>query len=258
MDADLIAFVITSLVIIIVPGVDFALVTRQVVGYGRRAAFATLAGLVAGGLVHATLATLGLSALVLASATLFLVLKIAGAAYLAYLGIQTLWAARPRGSTAPSPGAATDTDTEDAVPVAAVAGRSRSDLPAGLAGGAAVPAGSGAVATAVQVPPGDTAREMTNRRAFTQGISSNLLNPKVIVFYVSFVPQFVHPGPGAAQRTATLALIFITLAVLWWIFYILLVDRLQCWLSRTWVRLMIERLTGVALLALGIRLVFEH
>jgi hypothetical protein len=64
-------FLITSAVLIVVPGVDFALVTRQAIGAGRRAAISTAAGLVVGGLTHATLATVGLSALLLASARLY-------------------------------------------------------------------------------------------------------------------------------------------------------------------------------------------
>jgi threonine/homoserine/homoserine lactone efflux protein len=58
------AFVLASMVIIVVPGVDMALVTRQVV-FGRRAALATLGGLLTAGLVHVVLATLGLSAILI-------------------------------------------------------------------------------------------------------------------------------------------------------------------------------------------------
>ena len=86
------------------------------------------------------------------------------------------------------------------------------------------------------------------------GITSNLLNPKVIVFYVSFVPQFVEPGPGAAARTAFLAATFITLAVLWWILYILLIDRLNPWLTRPRVRVAIERLTGLVFILFAVKL----
>ena len=59
----------------------------------------TLAGLVVGGLVHATLATVGISALVLSSETLYTALRLAGALYLLYIGGITLWATRPRRGT---------------------------------------------------------------------------------------------------------------------------------------------------------------
>jgi len=86
------------------------------------------------------------------------------------------------------------------------------------------------------------------------GITSQLLNIKVVIFYVSFVPQFVKPGDGAAARTAVLAATFIGLAVLWWACYILLIDRLHPWLTRPSVLKVIERLTGVILIVLAIRI----
>jgi len=95
-DIQIVAFIAASLLIIIVPGVDFALVTRQTVRYGRRAGFVVLGGLVVAALVHASLATAGLSALLLSSPVLYTVLRIAGALYLIYLGGTILWATRPR------------------------------------------------------------------------------------------------------------------------------------------------------------------
>jgi threonine/homoserine/homoserine lactone efflux protein len=92
------------------------------------------------------------------------------------------------------------------------------------------------------------------RRSFTMGITSQLLNVKVVIFYVSFVPQFVTPGDGAAARTAALAATFIGLATLWWAGYILLVDRLHPWLTRPRVLLAVERLTGLILIVLAVRL----
>ena len=97
-DIQIVSFVAASLLIIIVPGVDFALVTRQTVRYGRRAGFVVLAGLFAAALVHASLATAGLSALLVSSPALYTVLRVAGALYLLYLGGTILWATRPRRS----------------------------------------------------------------------------------------------------------------------------------------------------------------
>jgi threonine/homoserine/homoserine lactone efflux protein len=263
-DIDLVAFVVASIVIIVVPGVDFALVTRQVVGYGRRAAFVTLAGLVVGGLTHATLATLGLSALLIASTRLFLALKIAGAAYLLYIGLQTLWATRTRRrGVTESDEPATGAGHAAAVPAAAAVERAVAAAD-GTAGAPRAVVTTAEPATAAGTPDADagevrgSGRTMTTRRAFLLGISSNLLNPKVIVFYVTFLPQFVHAGQGAAQRTAMLAAIFISLAVAWWICYILLVTKLQAWLLRPRVRRVIERLTGIALVGFGLRIAFER
>jgi hypothetical protein len=81
-----------SVVLMFIPGVDMALVTRQVIMHGRRATFATLAELLVGGLTQAVFATIGLSALLLTSATAYTAVKTAGAVYLVALGVQTVWA----------------------------------------------------------------------------------------------------------------------------------------------------------------------
>jgi threonine/homoserine/homoserine lactone efflux protein len=226
-DVQFVAFVTASLIIIVVPGVDFALLTRLVIRYGRSAGFTALGGLVVGGTVHATLASLGLSVLLLNSPALYTALRIAGALYLLYLGAMALWATVPRRTT---------------VLVPASAGTS------GTAGGTAEDV------TETGTTASDDDRDTIRCRAFGMGITSNLLNPKVIVFYVSFVPQFVEPGPGAAARTAFLAATFITLAVLWWIFYIMLIDRLNPWLTRPRVRVAIERLTGLVFILFAVKL----
>ncbi len=217
-DIELVGFLTASIVIIIVPGVDFALVTRQTVRHGRRAGFAVLGGLFIAALVHASLATAGLSALLVSSPRLYTALRIAGALYLIYLGGTILWATRPRRT----------------VPAA---------QPVTVGGGAG---------TSPPAPPAD--EDHVARRSFTMGIASQLLNVKVVIFYVSFVPQFVTPGAGAAGRTAVLAATFIGLAVLWWACYILLIDRLHAWLTRPSVLLVVERLTGVILIVLAVRL----
>ncbi|MFJ1538981.1 LysE family translocator [Micromonospora chalcea] len=230
-DIQIISFVAASLLIIIVPGVDFALVTRQTVRYGRRAGFVVLAGLVVAALVHASFATAGLSALLVSSPTLYTVLRVAGALYLLYLGGTILWATRPRRAV------------PAAQPVPVGAGAPGPDTDTGPAPGPDAPAAD---------------EPHVARRSFVMGITSQLLNVKVVVFYVSFVPQFVTPGDGAAARTAVLAATFIGLAVLWWACYIMLIDRLQPWLTRPSVLVVIERLTGLILIVLAIRIALSR
>jgi threonine/homoserine/homoserine lactone efflux protein len=87
-------FLAGSIVITVVPGADMALVTRQVVTRGRRAAQVTVFGNVTGIVVHATALGAGLSALIVASATAYTAVKLAGAGYLVYLGLQSLRQAR--------------------------------------------------------------------------------------------------------------------------------------------------------------------
>ena len=90
----LLPFLVGSILVTVVPGPDMALVTRQVLvggtGLAQRTIFGNLSGLV----VHAVALAAGLSALLAASAEAYTVVKIAGAAYLVFLGVQTLRAAR--------------------------------------------------------------------------------------------------------------------------------------------------------------------
>jgi len=105
----LLVFLVGSLVVTVVPGPDMALVTRQVVTRGRRAAQATILGNLSGLVVHASALTVGLSAVLVASATAYSMVKLAGAAYLVFLGLQALRQARRTR-------AATDTTVPKLVP----------------------------------------------------------------------------------------------------------------------------------------------
>jgi threonine/homoserine/homoserine lactone efflux protein len=89
-DAQLLLFIITSLVVIITPGQDMILVMSRSITQGSAAGIATAAGVSTGLLGHTLLAGLGLGSILLASETLFIVLKLVGAAYLIYLGIRLL------------------------------------------------------------------------------------------------------------------------------------------------------------------------
>jgi threonine/homoserine/homoserine lactone efflux protein len=207
-------FAIASALLIVVPGVDMALVTRQAVAHGRRATFATLLGFLTGGLTHTALAAVGLSAVLTASATAYTVVKLVGAAYLVAIGAQTLWATRHR------------IDDEERL----------------VAGSAA----------------GPTRRPMAWRRAYLLGLTSNVTNPKVAVFFLTFLPQFVPPGADVAAQTALLGLLFNAMASSWWVAYVLALGRISAWLDRPAVRRTIERATGVVLVALGVRLAVQR
>src|SRR4051794_17371896 len=90
----LLPFLLGSVLVTMVPGADMALVTRQVFIGGTRLAHRTIAGNLTGVMVHGVALAAGLSALLVASATAYTVVKLAGAAYLVWLGIQTIRTAR--------------------------------------------------------------------------------------------------------------------------------------------------------------------
>ncbi|RIQ18344.1 LysE family translocator [Jiangella rhizosphaerae] len=199
-------FALAALVLIMMPGPDQAIITRNALVGGRAGGLLTMIGGVLGLTVHATAAAVGLSALLLASATAFTVLKIAGALYLLWLAVQMLRsAARSRRSPA--------SDDEPAT-----------------------------------APP--------RRGAFLrQGFLSNALNPKVALFFVTFLPQFLSADAGSARAEALLfSGVFALLYLAWFGLYVAAVDRLGRWLRRPAVKARIEQVTGVLLAAVAIRL----
>ena len=101
----LVPFFVASVLVTVVPGADMALVTRQVLIGGPRLAQRTIAGNLTGVAVHGVALAVGLSALLVASATAYTAVKLAGAAYLVYLGVQTF---RSAGRTAVPESATSD------------------------------------------------------------------------------------------------------------------------------------------------------
>src|SRR5437867_159770 len=84
-------FVASAILLNIAPGQDTIYILGRSIGQGRRVGIASALGVSAGTLVHTVAAALGLSAIVATSATAFLIVKLAGAAYLVYLGVRALW-----------------------------------------------------------------------------------------------------------------------------------------------------------------------
>ena len=105
--------------------------------------------------------------------------------------------------------------------------------------------------------PGVTAAPARSRRAaFTQGFLSNVLNPKVALFYLTFLPQFITPGDNVLAKSLLLAGIHAVLGLLWLPLYAYAIDRLGAVVrgARRW----LERLSGAALIGLGVRLALER
>ena len=90
MDATLLAFVAICLLLSVTPGPDMAVVTKNALAHGRRGVFLTTTGIALALSIWISATAVGLSAVLRASSDLLIVLKLIGAAYLAYLGIRTL------------------------------------------------------------------------------------------------------------------------------------------------------------------------
>ena len=206
MDTTLLAFAGVSLLLAVTPGPDMAVVTKNALAHGRRGVVLTTSGIGLALVVWVVATAVGLSALLRTSGGVLLVLKIAGALYLAYLGIRTLLDSRKR------PG----------------------DLLAGT-------------------PPAAPAHAV-----FRQGFLSAISNPKLGVFFVTFLPQFVLPGQAVLPRLLTLGVTFAVIGWVWMNAYGLLVTRLRDVITAPRVRQWMQRATGVVLLGFGARLAIER
>lgn len=95
-------------------------------------------------------------------------------------------------------------------------------------------------------------------RSLSEGLLTNLLNPKMPLFYVTFLPQFIDPHGNVVVESMLLASIHIAMAVLWLGSFALFLDRLSGYLRREGIRRRLEALTGALFLALGFRLAMEE
>lgn len=206
MDTTLLAFAGISLLLAVTPGPDMAVVTKNALAHGRRGVILTTTGIALALAIWVTATAVGLSAVLRSSSDLLIVLKIAGAAYLAYLGVRTLI---------------------DSL-------RRPDDLLAGT-------------------PPAAPAHVI-----FRQGFLSALSNPKLGVFFVTFLPQFVTPGQALLPRLLLLGLIFALIGWTWMNVYGLFVTRIRDVITAPRVRQWMERVTGVVLLGFGARLAAER
>ncbi|GHG46221.1 MULTISPECIES: LysE family translocator [Amycolatopsis] len=188
------------------PGPDFVVVTRSALSGGRRAGIAAGAGIALGVFAWVVAIALGVAAVLTASAVAFTVVKLAGAAYLVFLGVKA-WLAVRRGGY-----------------------RDLGETPA--------------------------ARQLTAGAAFRQGLVTNLLNPKVAVYFLALLPQFL-PAGGATVQTLELAGIATAGTVLWFVTLAVVVGALKKFFSAGRVRRGLDAVLGTVLVTLGLKVAAE-
>lgn len=96
------------------------------------------------------------------------------------------------------------------------------------------------------------------RRSFAEGLLSNLLNPKTIVFYMAFLPQFIDPAGSALLQSMLLAALHFMLAMIYQTMLALLVERAERWLQLPQVRRCCDGLTGSIMLLFGLKLALDR
>ena len=199
----LLGFVAAALVVLITPGPGVLYTIARSLSQGQQAGLISVLGLSAGALFHVIAATLGLSAILLASAIAFDLVKLLGAAYLIYLGLQAI-----------------------------LSGRKQIDA--------------------------DTLSERSKNRLFIDGIVVSILNPKIAIFFLAFLPQFVDTESGLVpQQIFFLGVLYVILALLTDGSYALLAGRLRHWLDHRIIRGPLPQYaSGIVYLGLGVSTAF--
>ncbi|MFW6374320.1 MAG: LysE family translocator [Thermodesulfobacteriota bacterium] len=95
------------------------------------------------------------------------------------------------------------------------------------------------------------------RNCFLEGFLTNILNPKVAVFYLAFLPQFIGPDDPVVIKSTALAGIHYLLSIIWLGFLSVFLDRMRQWIIHSGVRRWLDGVCGTLLMALGIRLALE-
>ncbi|MFF9478474.1 LysE family translocator [Streptomyces sp. NPDC014733] len=217
MFTSLLGFTAVAALLTVSPGPDFAVVLRTALGSGRRAALCSALGIAAGCFVWGLAGAVGLTAMLSASEVAYGVLRVAGALYLMWLGVQALRTARRR-RTAPG----------EAVPSAVE-----------------------------ETADGVGADGISPLRAFRTGLLTNVLNPKVGVVYLSLLPQFIPHGAPVVATTLLLVAVHAVLGVVWLGTLACAVHRARAFFRRPRVRRRLDQATGGVLLALGAAAGFE-
>jgi threonine/homoserine/homoserine lactone efflux protein len=193
------AFVAASTALLLIPGPTVLLVLSYALSQGKRVALATVAGVALGDLIAMSASLIGLGALVLASATLFVVLKWVGAIYLIYLGVKLFHSA----STA-----------------------SLGDV--------------------------ENVKKASAANVFYHSAVVTALNPKSIVFFIAFVPQFIVVNSPLLPQFFILIATFVGLAALNTLAYALLAGKLRSKIAQPSVLGWLSRFGGGALVAMGV------
>lgn len=180
------------------PGPDFVVLTRRTAASGRSAGFQCSVGMGTGIFAWVLAVGGGVAALLAASTVAFTIVKLAGAAYLIFLGLRA-WLSAGRGS------------------------------------------------------PTAVAKTAPGSGAFPEGLLCNLLNPKVAVFYLALLPQFL-PTDWSAVVTLELAIVAATTVTAWYVFVTVIIASVRGLLASSRARRTIDAAMGAVLIGVGVRI----
>ncbi len=207
----LLSFTIAAGLLTITPGLDTALVLRTAAVEGPKQALLAGVGICLGCLIWGAAASLGLSALLAVSSLAYNALRIVGAIYLGYLGIQLL-----------------------------------------------IRAFGGTASNSTASPRLKEQKDPDGFSWLRRGVLTNLLNPKIGVFYLSFLPQFIPAGVPVWSFSILLALIHAIEGLLWFLLLTNATELLSTWLKRRRVVMALDSAMGAIFIGFGFKIAFER
>jgi len=226
--ATLLTFAVLEFTLCLIPGPAVMLTVSTALRRGAARGAAAMAGIIAGNTLYFALSALGVIALVLASYRVFTVVKWAGAAYLAFLGVRALLA---RGSGPSDVDASGDR------------GPKQTTVASGPRG--------------IALAGGPSATALARGTAFATGFVTQVANPKAIVFFVAVLPQFLDPRANLAEQLIVLAAISQAAECAVLSGYIVAAAALRRSGAATRAAVWIERAGGAVLLAIAARIARE-
>ncbi len=209
----LVTFACAAALIVLLPGPDTLVVVRNLIRGGRRSAALTVIGVLSGLAVWVVAAALGLAAVLRASHDGYTALRLVGAVYLIWLGVNSLRIRYRPSNIGPGRG------------------------------------------NQVQIP--DPPRRIVGT-GYRAGLATDLLNPKVGVFFVSFLPGFVPAGHAVGPTSLMFGAIFVVETAVYFALLLALAARVTKWMSEPRVRRRLDRATGLVLIGFGLRIASEH
>ena len=206
MPLDLWTFLLAITLLTMSPGADTMIVIRNTLRGGAKDGLVSSLGICSGLFVHATLSAVGISAILLYSATAFTLLKMLGALYLLWLGFNSLksfWKAKKGHQTYVAP------------------------------------------------------KDFHFLRSLKEGFLSNVLNPKAVIFYMAFLPQFISHEHSALAQSLFLALIHFIIGTIWQAILVYTIVSANGFIAKKSVQQSLDAISGIVMIGLGIRLFLE-
>jgi threonine/homoserine/homoserine lactone efflux protein len=205
MVSSILTFSILATLLVLIPGMDFALVLRYASTQSRKSAIVVMLGITSGLFVWGAFASLGISAILQTSRTAFNILKITGVIYMCWMGLKFILSSLK------------ETKALD-----------------------------------VASP------EISQKTTFVRGLLSNLLNPKAGVFYLSVLPQFIPVDSNHLLFGLALTGIHALITIIYFVALIIFIGSLKGFFSRPSVVKYMERISGVAIIGFGIKLLLSN